>query len=97
MEMSEEHPELIRLGYFGSYARGDWGVGSDLDLLAVVEHAPEPSERRTIGWDLNQLPVPADLIVYTADEWHDLRQAAGRFARTLEKETIWVFEKEDRD
>jgi hypothetical protein len=23
------HPELVRLGYFGSYARGDWGVGSE--------------------------------------------------------------------
>jgi len=24
-----------RIGYFGSYARGDWGVGSDLDLIAA--------------------------------------------------------------
>jgi len=27
---------LTRLGYIGSYARGDWGVGRDVDLLAEV-------------------------------------------------------------
>ncbi|MGB9639319.1 MAG: nucleotidyltransferase domain-containing protein, partial [Anaerolineales bacterium] len=27
------NPVLIRVGYFGSYARGDWGVGSDLDVV----------------------------------------------------------------
>src|SRR5256885_999234 len=35
-------PELVRVGYFGSYARGDWGVGSDLDVVLVVagRHPP---------------------------------------------------------
>jgi predicted nucleotidyltransferase len=36
-------PELIRLGYFGSYANGTWGVGSDLDLIGVVSECREPS------------------------------------------------------
>lgn len=28
-EEAPRHPGLLRLGYFGSYARGDWGVGSN--------------------------------------------------------------------
>ena len=28
--------DVLRIGYFGSYARGDWGVGSDLDLVILV-------------------------------------------------------------
>jgi predicted nucleotidyltransferase len=40
-EQARLHPELLRLGYFGSYARGDWGVGSDLDLFALVDVRPE--------------------------------------------------------
>ncbi len=32
-EQVQQRPEIVRLGYFGSYARGDWGVGSDLDLI----------------------------------------------------------------
>lgn len=85
------HPELIRAGYFGSYARGDWGVGSDLDLVVIVTHAPEPRERRSLEWNLRELPVPAELLVYTEKEWHNLQQAAGRFARVLSEETVWVF------
>lgn len=83
---------VIKLGYFGSYARGDWGVGSDLDLVAIVESSAEPFERRSLQWDLNALPVPADLLVYTLDEWNSLHEQGGRFARTLEQEVVWIDE-----
>ena len=43
-EELRRRPALRRLGYFGSYARGDWGVGSDLDLVAVVAQAGSPPE-----------------------------------------------------
>ena len=62
---ARRHPELLRLGYFGSYARGDAGVGSDLDVIAIVREAAEPFERRSLIWDLNPLPVPAEIIIYT--------------------------------
>jgi len=84
------HPGLLRLGYFGSYARGEAGVGSDLDLIAVVESSPEPFERRALAWDLNTLPVPAELLVYTRLEWERLQQQGGRFARTLKEEARWL-------
>jgi predicted nucleotidyltransferase len=78
-----------RIGYFGSYARGDWGVGSDVDLIVVVATAPEPFERRSLNWDTTELPVPADVFVYTAEEWLGL-DPQSRFARTLARETVWV-------
>ncbi len=86
----KRHRGVIKVGYFGSYARGDWGVGSDLDLVVVVDHSDEPFERRAARWSLNSLPVPAELLVYTLDEWHRLLEQGGRFARTLAQETIWV-------
>ena len=84
------HPELARFGYFGSYARGDWGPGSDVDLVAVVKRAQRPFGERALDFDLGKLPVPAELLVYTVDEWQTA-SAAGRFVRSLEKETVWVF------
>lgn len=84
------HPELVRLGYFGSYARGDWGPGSDLDLVAIVRESALPFERRAVAWDLLPLPVPADLLVYTAAEWAALVARDDRFARTLARETTWI-------
>lgn len=92
-----KHPELIRLGYFGSYARGEWGVGSDLDLVGIVAESPEAFERRNLSWSLTSLPVPSDLLVYTQAEWESLQKGGGRFARTLSRETVWVYTKGSTD
>ena len=83
-------PEVLRVGYFGSYARGDWGPRSDLDLIIIVEHAEEPFERRAARWDTTELPVPAELLVYTKDEWDSLGQR-GRFYHAVMREAIWVY------
>lgn len=82
--------DLEALGYFGSYARGDEGFGSDLDLVAVVARSPVPFPERGRDWKTETLPVPADLLVYTADEWEALRNGGGRFARVLAAETVWI-------
>jgi len=83
---------VVRVGYFGSYARGEAGVGSDIDLVVVVEDAAEPWPRRVARWNTTSLPVPAELVVYTRAEWEAL-DAESRFARTLREETRWVFER----
>ncbi len=85
------HPQVSRIGYFGSYARSDWGVGSDLDLVIVVDRADQPFERRGVEWDLTGLPVPADLLVYTRQEFESLHQQGGRFPSALRRETVWVY------
>jgi uncharacterized protein len=90
---ASRHAGLLRLGYFGSYARGDAGVGSDLDLIAVVESSDRPFERRALDWDLLELPVPAEILVYTREEWERLRREGGRFARTVEREARWLVER----
>ncbi|HTY23898.1 MAG TPA: nucleotidyltransferase domain-containing protein [Desulfomonilaceae bacterium] len=89
-ELIRNNPEVIKLGYFGSYARGDWGVGSDLDLIAIVERSEEAFEKRSLNWDVNELPVPAQVIVYTLKEWELFQQEGNRFALTLARETVWV-------
>lgn len=84
--------DVLRVGYFGSYARGDWGVGSDLDLIVVVTDSAQPFERRSRQWDTTGLPVPADLLVYTAEEWQSLDRQT-RFGRTLAAEAVWLYDK----
>lgn len=81
--------DVRRIGYFGSYARGDWGVGSDLDLIIVVRESAQPFERRAAEWDVTELPVPTDVLVYTEEEWRSLSQQ-GRFYQTVMREGIWV-------
>ncbi|MFQ5599078.1 MAG: nucleotidyltransferase domain-containing protein [Candidatus Krumholzibacteriia bacterium] len=86
----QEHPELVRLGYFGSYATGKWGVGSDVDLVAIVSEADAPFERRALRWDFELLPVPAEIMVYDETEWRRLQEEGGAFAQMLCRETQWV-------
>jgi predicted nucleotidyltransferase len=85
-------PDVLKVGYFGSYARGDWGVGSDLDLVMIVRDSASalPFDRRSAEWDTTALPVPSELLVYTVTEWDDLIRRGGRFASTLGSETVWL-------
>ena len=87
---ARRRPELQALGYFGSYARGDEGFGSDLDLIAVVAHSPLAFMERARHWKTETLPVPADVLVYTVEEWEALRNGTGRFATVLAAETVWL-------
>ena len=83
-------PGLLALGYFGSYARGDYGVGSDLDLVVVVESSPHPFVERAAYLPLERLPVPAEALVYTKEEWRRLLEKDTRFSRVLKAETRWL-------
>ncbi len=89
-EAAARHPELKRVGYFGSYARGDAGVGSDLDLVAIVESTDRPFEERAVDWDVDGLPVPAEILIYTRREWDQMISGGGRFAHVLQHETVWL-------
>jgi predicted nucleotidyltransferase len=91
----QKKPELRRAGYFGSYARGDWGVGSDLDLIVIVEESQLDFFHRSIEWDTSGIPVPVDLLVYTEDEWHGMADRQERFYKTIESETIWIYPKRE--
>jgi len=90
------HPEALRVGYFGSYARGDWGPGSDLDLIVIVDRSDVRFERRAVRWDATELPVPAELLVYTRQEWQS-ESRRGRFHDTVTREAVWVWERPERD
>lgn len=45
-DIARRCPEVRSVGFFGSYARGDWGVGSDVDLLVVVDEVTDEFPRR---------------------------------------------------
>ena len=90
--IAKNHPEVLRIGCFGSYARGDWGVGSDIDILVIVARSNKPFIYRAVDFDATDLPVPADVLVYTQDEWHQL-QLSGRFSEQVKSEVIWLYER----
>jgi predicted nucleotidyltransferase len=64
----EFHPEQIIL--FGSYARGDAGPDSDVDLLVVMPVTGSKHRKQVqIRIALHDLRVPKDIVVTTPDEF----------------------------
>jgi uncharacterized protein len=86
-----DRPGLLRIGCFGSYARGDAGVGSDLDLVAIVRHSTVPFVERSAAWPVERLPVPTDLLVYTQEEWDRLTGSDTGFGRRVRDEVVWLW------
>ncbi len=82
---------VIRIGYFGSYARGDWGVGSDLDLVIILSQSDLPFEKRNQGWQEHQLPVPTDILIYTQQEWEAMRKEEMPFFKRMNSEIKWIY------
>jgi uncharacterized protein len=85
--------DVVGIGYFGSYARGEWGVGSDVDVVIVLKDTSNGARRDRLGpgdWDATGLPVPADVLVYTEGEWASLLRRRDRFSRVLQDEVVWV-------
>ncbi|MER3523023.1 MAG: hypothetical protein C4326_02905 [Ignavibacteria bacterium] len=91
-EIARQHPEVLRIGYFGLYARGNWGVGSDVDIIVIIDQSEMSCERRSIHFDATCLPVPADVLVYARDEWSKLREE-GRGMQKRSEEIVWLCEK----
>ena len=74
----------------GSYARR-LGVNRDLDVMAIVATVDAPFGRHGLKWDLGDLPVPAEILVYTIEEWRRLQTQSGSMASALANETVWVY------
>ena len=81
---------LAKVGVFGSYGRGDAGVGSDLYLLLVDGAATGPQQQRLLTWPLERLPLSCDALVLTPTELQELLTSGSRMAIELQRDLRWL-------
>lgn len=72
------HPAMILI--FGSFAAGHVGEWSDLDLVVVAESNLPFYQRLSDVFKSVRPRVGLDVLVYTPDEWENLKQTR-RFVR----------------
>ena len=85
-------PEKIIL--FGSYARGDYGPDSDLDLMVVLQTVRSTREESTrLRRALRGLLVPIDILVATPEQLERHRNTVGLIYRTVLSEGEILYER----
>ena len=89
-DLQRLHPNLRRVGLFGSYSRGNASVGSDLDLLLIDDLAEGAQHERLRHWPLERLPLSCDALVLTSAEFVQLIGTESRMAQELQADLRWL-------
>jgi predicted nucleotidyltransferase len=83
-----------RIVMFGSRARGETPLGSDLDLMVEMDTRDPPAERvRVIDALFGLRRWAMDLVVYTPDEIEQGRQRRNSLVRVIESEGKVLYER----
>ncbi len=87
-----ELPEVKRVVLIGSFARGNAGEESDVDLLVVCEeNGPRPERRRRIREHVGAYERRLDLHVYTPAELSERAAATASFEHHVLEEGIPLY------
>lgn len=86
---------LKKIIIFGSFARGDYHKGSDLDLIIVGEFKDRFIDRIGKIIELNDSDLEIDVMVYTEEEFQKMIKERRPFIEQALEEGIVVYEKRD--
>ena len=75
---------------FGSICTGFWGVGSDLDVLIILNESDFPYSYRSSIYSeyLSIISIPVDILVYTTEEMDEMSKKRPRFLREIDESAL---------
>lgn len=86
-------PGIKKIIVFGSYARKEVTEKSDLDVL-VIQDTDMPWYKRLTGLSRQNVKVSVDMLVFTPDEFEELKTRTGSVVIEALKEGITVYEEQ---
>jgi predicted nucleotidyltransferase len=84
------HPDVEKIGLFGSYATDTYGPRSDADLLIVLRASDKPFRDRIPDFLPAGLSVPCDVFPYTTGEIENLQRDESPWIRHILHEVLWL-------
>ena len=83
--------ENVRGAYlFGSVAMNQEGYWSDIDVVIVADVAEPFIERPRAFFDLFDLGVPVDILVYTPEEFETIRKNQSGFWKSFSENHVKI-------
>jgi len=84
------HHKINAAYIFGSFAKGQASAWSDIDLLIVMP-TPAPFLERAREFDgVYQLGVPVDILVYTPEEFNQLKSSNVGFWKNFQEHNLRI-------
>ena len=84
---------------FGSHAYGTPHEDSDIDLIVILDKEGISDSYRSLIKNRQEISArlrclkkkyPIDLIVYTKEEWHELKSCGSSFIREIEEKGVFL-------
>lgn len=98
-EKIEEYKETIvkklkpkRIILFGSFARGDYNEGSDIDLIVIKDWNETFLDRIKVLLELNDQKLPIEPIGYAEDEFEKMIEDGNPFILRVLEEGVVIYE-----
>ena len=79
----KEHPEIVRIIWFGSWTGGIPSPGSDVDVCIVLSWSGKPFRERIPDFLPVGFPVGMDVFPYTIDEFKTLEVRSPEWYRAV--------------
>ena len=87
--LKAEHPEIQRIGFFGSYATDSYGPASDVDVVIVLKNSDRPFVDRIEKYLPENLSVGVDIFPYTEKEISRMQKERSPWISRILKEIVW--------
>jgi len=85
-----KHPEVERVGFFGSYANDTYGPASDMDLLIILRESSKRFLDRIPDYLPEKFSVSCDVFPYTDEKVERMKQSGTPWICHVLKETVWL-------
>ena len=88
-------PEVEEVIWFGSWVRGVWGPGSDVDLCVILTRDSRRVQDRIPDFLPRQFPVGLDIFPYTREEFDSLARSHSSWHREILSRGRVMFSRND--
>jgi predicted nucleotidyltransferase len=88
-KLKKNHPEVVKVGLFGSYVTDKYGPASDVDLLIILKSSSKRFIDRIPDFLPSEIDVSCDCFPYTVDEINRIKSDDNPWILHVLEEALW--------